>query len=52
MIIGMFIISMTGKNVNIINYRHKIENEYSIWQQDLEAREEMIRQKEAELRIE
>ena len=51
-IIGMFVITMTGENVNIINYRHKIENEYSIWQQDLEAREEMIRQKEAELRIE
>lgn len=50
-IIGMFVISMTGENINIINYRHKIENEYSIWQQDLQEREEIIRQKEAELKI-
>ena len=50
-IIGMFIISMTGENVTIVNYRHKIENEYSIWQQELEEREAVIRQKEAELKL-
>ena len=41
-----------GENVNILNYRYKIENEYSIWQQELEEREAVIRKKEAELRIE
>ena len=51
-IIGMFIISLTSENVTIMNYRHKIENEYSIWQQELEEREATVRQKEAELRLE
>lgn len=51
-IIGMFIISLIGENVTIINYRHKIENEYSVWQQELEEREAIVRQKEAELRKE
>ena len=50
-IVGMFIISLTGENVTIMNYRYKIENEYSIWQQELEEREAVVRQKEAELRL-
>lgn len=50
-VIGMFIITIMGENVNILNYRYKIENEYSIWQQELEDREAVIRQKEAELRL-
>lgn len=51
-IIGMFAITIMGENVNILNYRYKIENEYSIWQQELEEREAVIREKEAELRLE
>lgn len=51
-VIGMFVITIMGENVNILNYRYKIENEYSIWQQELEEREAVIREKEAELRIE
>ncbi len=51
-IIGMFIITIMGENVNVLNYRYKIENEYSIWQQELEEREAVIREKEAELRLE
>ena len=51
-VIGMFIISIVGENVNILNYRHKIENEYSIWQQELEEREAAVKVKEAELRLE
>ena len=51
-IIGMFAITIMGENVNILNYRYKIENEYSIWQQELEEREAVIREKEAELRVE
>ena len=41
-----------GENVNILNYRYKIENEYSIWQQELEEREAAVKAKEAELRLE
>lgn len=51
-VIGMFIITIMGENVNVINYRHKIENEYSVWQQELEEREAVIREKEAKLRLE
>ena len=51
-VIGMFIITITGENVNILNYRHKIENEYSVWQQELEEREAIVKEKEAELRLE
>ena len=51
-VIGMFIITIIGENVNILNYRHKIENEYSVWQQELEEREAVIREKEAALRLE
>lgn len=50
-VIGMFIITIVGENVNILNYRHKIENEYSVWQQELEEREAVIKEKEAELRL-
>lgn len=52
LVIAMFAITIMGENVNILNYRYKIENEYSIWQQDLEEREAAIREKEAELRME
>ena len=50
LVIGMFLITMFGENTNIINYRYKIENEYSIWQQELEAREAAVREKEAQLK--
>ena len=50
LVIGMFLITMFGENTNIINYRYKIENEYSVWQQELEAREAVIREKEAQLK--
>lgn len=49
LVIGMFCITMFGSNKNILNYKYKIENEYSIWQQQLEEREAKIREKEAKL---
>ena len=51
-VVGMFVITIMGENVNILNYRYKIENEYSIWQQELEEREAAVKAKEAELRLE
>lgn len=51
LVIGMFVITLFGNNTNIINYKYKIENEYSIWQQELEEREAVIREKEAKLRL-
>ncbi len=51
MVVGMFLISMTGKNENILNYKNVIINRYAEWEQDLTEREAVIRQKEAELEI-
>lgn len=51
LVVGMFVLTLFGDNTNILNYRYKIENEYSIWQQELEEREAVIREKEAELRL-
>lgn len=52
LVIGMFLITLFGNNTNILNYKYKIQNEYVIWQQELEAREAVIAEKEAELGIE
>ena len=50
LVIGMFMITMFGENTNILNYRYKIENEYSLWQQELEEREAIIEEREAQLK--
>ena len=52
MVGGMFVISMTGKNPNILNYRNAVIDEYSQWEEELSAREARIREKEAELGLE
>lgn len=51
LVIALFIISQTGNNPTILNYRSKIINQYARWQQQLEEREQVIEQKEAELGI-
>ena len=45
-ILAMFIISLTGNNPTIINYRSKILNQYAEWEQELKEREAAISQKE------
>ena len=40
------IISLTGNNPTIINYRSKILNQYAEWEQELKEREAAISQKE------
>lgn len=49
MVIIMFVISMTGNNPTILNYKRAIINQYAEWEQQLTEREEAVRQKEAEL---
>lgn len=49
LVIAMFGITLLGETTNVLNYRYKIENEYSIWEQELEEREKLIREKETEL---
>ena len=45
-IIAMFIIVSTSDNVNIINYRNKIVDQYEEWQKNLQDREEKIKEYE------
>ena len=52
MVIGMFVITFTGKNENILNYKNALINKYAQWEQELSEREAQIREKEAELGIE
>ncbi|MCR4690902.1 MAG: hypothetical protein K5739_06135 [Lachnospiraceae bacterium] len=45
-IAAMFLISLTGNNPTILNYRSKIINQYSQWEQELTQREEALKAKE------
>ena len=57
-VIGMFVISaISGNNVNIINYREQLLNEYSSWEAELEEEaerlenwEETLEERESQLR--
>lgn len=49
-VIGMFVISeISGNNVNIINYRNEILDEYSEWQAELQEKENELIEWEKEL---
>lgn len=52
LVIAMFIITLTGENPNILNYKKAITDQYASWEQELAEREEMLREKEAELMLE
>lgn len=49
MVIAMFVITLKAETPNMINYRSAILNEYSEWQQELDEREKVIKEKELEL---
>lgn len=49
MVILMFIITLISPSPNIINYKTTIANQYSQWEQELTQREQVIREKEAQL---
>lgn len=51
LVVALFIISMTGNNPTIMNYRQKVENQYAEWEQELNQRETVVREKEKELNI-
>lgn len=49
-IVGMFVITkVSGNNVNIINYRNEIQNEYATWKAELQEKEAELKAWEAEL---
>ncbi len=50
-IVGMFIIAAVNPNVGYINAEHKLLNKYSAWQEDLEEREAVVKEKEEQLNI-
>lgn len=50
-IVAMFYISFVSEQPNIINYERAITDKYSSWQQELTEREQIIREKEKELKI-
>lgn len=51
LVIVLFIISQTGNNPTILNYKTKIINQYATWEQELEQREQAVEEKEAQLGI-
>lgn len=51
LVIVLFIISQTGNNPTILNYKTKIINQYSAWEQELQEREQAVEEKEAQLGI-
>ena len=49
-VIGMFAINaISGNNINIINYREQLLNEYSTWESELKAEEERLERWEESL---
>ena len=51
LVIGMLFITLMGENTNMLNYRYKLENDYAIWEQELQEREAKVLEKERELNI-
>ncbi len=50
-IIVMFWMTMQSETPNMINYRIALENKYAGWEQELTEREQVVREKELELKI-
>lgn len=51
MIIAMFWMTMQSDTPNMINYKTALENKYATWDQELTEREQIVREKEKELKI-
>lgn len=50
-IIAMFYISFVSENPNMINYERALTDKYSAWDQELTEREQAVREKERELKL-
>lgn len=48
-VVFMFVLTATQDSPNIINYKEKLENRYSSWDESLTKREEQVREKEDKL---
>ena len=49
-VIGMFIVTATSDNINIINYENALIEKYENWETQLNEREERLLEREKELR--
>lgn len=47
-ILFMFYVVTTGDHPNVVNYENAVLNKYSAWEQELDAREEALREAEKE----
>ena len=50
-IITMFVITLQSDQPNILNYEKAITDRYATWEQELTEREQIIREKERELKL-
>ena len=50
-IIAMFVITLQSDQPNILNYEKAITDRYATWEQELTEREQIIREKERELKL-
>lgn len=50
-VIAMFVIAATANNPTILNYEQEIINKYAVWEEQLDAREAVVQEREAELGI-
>ncbi|MBR1930147.1 MAG: hypothetical protein IJ833_01540 [Lachnospiraceae bacterium] len=50
-ILAMFVISFSAEQPNIFNYERALTDRYSSWEQELQEREQVVREKELELHI-
>jgi hypothetical protein len=48
----MFVITSTTNNATVLNYETEIINRYEDWEQDLNEREQKVKEREEELGIE
>lgn len=50
-VLFMFYVALSSDNPNILNYENAVQNKYASWEQELTQREQVIREKELELKI-
>jgi len=50
-VMAMFYISVTSEQPNIFNYERALQDKYATWEEELTEREQAIREKELELKI-
>jgi hypothetical protein len=51
LVVAMFVIAVVNPNTGYVNAENKVLNKYSAWQEELEQREQVVKEKEAELQI-